>query len=166
MKNSSVLIGIEVPAWNWDALRQRVASSCCRLLATSVLLLLAACAAPSATALDDEAAIEAVQAFVAALEARDPSAVLDTLEPADWRYEIGPELRSYMSYIEALEFQDPTYEVLANDGTTAEIRLRADLRYQLRDLEPSERAIDTVFELVQIDGEWYMRSLNLPTPES
>jgi hypothetical protein len=136
------------------------------LLITGILLILAACAASSSAPVDDEAALKTVQAFVAALEARDPSAVLAILEPADWRREIGPELRSYMSYVEALEFQNPAYELLANDGNTAEIRLRADLRYRLRDFEPGEQAVDTVFELVRIDDEWYLRSLNLPTPGS
>ncbi len=162
--NHSIPLGIECPAGQPVPLRQRITGIWRRLLLPGMLLLLAACAASSDSSTSGAAAVEHVQAFVAALEARDASAVLATLEPADWRREIGPELRSYMSYVEAIEFQAPAYEVLTNDGTTAEVRLRADLRYQLRDLEPGEQPIDTVFELVQVDGAWYLRSLNLPTP--
>lgn len=141
---------------------------CCGRLFVVVALLatmLAACGSATETA-DSEAALATTRAFVAALEARDPSAILATLEPADWRREIGPELRSYISYVEALEFRNSTYEVLSINRDSAEIRMQATLHYRLRDFEAGEQPIDTVFELVRVEQEWYLRSLSLPTPGS
>ena len=116
-------------------------------------------------AVDDEGPRQVVRSFVEALEARDAGRLLDLIEPADWRKEIGPELRSYVAYIETLSFRDPQYTVMDNTGDQAHVRLVSTLEYTIKDVKPGEQKVDLVFEVVRIDGIWYLRSFNLPQPE-
>lgn len=115
-------------------------------------------------AVDNEAPVETVRQFIAALEDRDVSAMIDLLEPTDWRKEIGPELRSYLGYVKTLELRDEQYTVERNDGQKATVRLTGTLSYALADDASGERPIDLAIDLVEVDGQWYMHSLELPQP--
>jgi hypothetical protein len=127
------------------------------------VLLLAGCGARPAP--DDAGAIRAVEQFVAALEARDASAIIDLIEPSDWRREIGPELRTYLAYMSSIELRDPTYSVQENDGQRAIVRAVGTLAYTLAEGGASgERPADLMIELVQVDDTWYLRQLQLPQP--
>jgi hypothetical protein len=135
-------------------------------LALAGLLLLAAlgvgCAAPPR---DDAGPIGAVERFVAALEARDASAIVALLEPSDWRAEIGPELRSYLGYVTALDLRDPQYSVVEHDGDVAVVRLVGTLAYTLvADGLPGERSVDLRIETARVGDSWYLRQLQLPQP--
>jgi hypothetical protein len=128
-----------------------------------LLVTLAACALPG-TAPDNTGPLQVAQQFVKALEDRDVSGVLALIEPADWRKEIGPELRSYVGYVERIHFRDPRYAVAKNDGDQASIRLTGTLEYSLRDGPAGERPVDVLLEVVRLDGTWYLRSFDLPPP--
>ncbi len=139
---------------------------CSRLVAGWLaLLLLASCG--SVARPDDFAPTKKVDEFVAALEARNPSAVIALLEPGDWRREIGPELRIYFRYMAALQLRNKEVSVVENDGGLAIMRLKGDLVYTLSESNvQGERPIDLIIEVVHIQGTWYLRSFQLPTPEN
>ncbi|GAB4441265.1 MAG: hypothetical protein OHK0015_38370 [Chloroflexi bacterium OHK40] len=125
--------------------------------------LLAACAP---TPPDAEGPVRATRAFVIALETRDASAMIALLEPTDWRGEIGPELRSSLALIEALDLRNEAYAVQEQRGNTAVVRLTATMAYTLAEGRGSgERPIDLRIETVRVDGQWYLRGLELPRPE-
>lgn len=138
--------------------------SCCRLaFSLLALLLLVACGAPAR--FDDFAPTNKVNEFVAALEARDPSAVIALLEPGDWRREIGPELRIYFRYMAALKLNNKQVSIVENDGGLAIVRLKGNLAYTLSESNvQGEQPIDVIIEVVNIQGTWYLRSFQLPTP--
>jgi hypothetical protein len=140
----------------WATLR------CCTLQLAWCLLALAGCAlAPQ----DDEGAIRATQAFVAALEARDASAIIELLEPSDWRAEIGPELRSYLGLVEAIELRDETYRVVERRGDGASVQVQGTFAYTFADGGASgERPVDLLIETVRVDDQWYLRGVALPQP--
>lgn len=125
------------------------------------LVLLGCSGEPSAA--DNEAAIQVVKNFVAAVEKRDPSAMLDVIEPTEWRREIAPELRSYIGYIQSISFQDPQYSLIDNTGELAHVRLVSSMEYALEGTETAKQDIDLTFELVKLDGTWYLRTFNLPS---
>jgi limonene-1,2-epoxide hydrolase len=125
-------------------------------------LLLVACAPQPP---DNEGPVRVVEAFVAALEARDASAIIALLEPSDWREEIGPELRSYLGHVTALDMRDARYSVSENAGDSAVVRVVGTLAYTLADGGASgERAVDLRIEVARVDGAWYLRQLQLPQP--
>jgi hypothetical protein len=121
--------------------------------------LLAACG--GATPADDEAAVQVVRDFVAAWEAGDTSSVLTLIEPAEWREEIGPEVRAYTGRIEQLRFENPSYELVDNTGEVAHVRLRGTLNYRLRESGTGEQEVDILVEVAKIDGSWYVRGVDL-----
>lgn len=124
-------------------------------------LALAGCAPPP----DDSGPAAAARDFVAALEARDVGAIIGLLEPSDWRAEIGPELRSYLGYLSALQLRDAGYTVSRNDGRTAQVRITGTLAYTLAESGASgERPVDLLVETVRVGDSWYLRSLDLPRP--
>lgn len=124
--------------------------------------LLTAC---SARPIDNQGPVLAVERFVAALEQRDPSAIIDQLEPTEWRKEIGPELRSYLSHIAEIAISDEAYTVEQNDGELAVVRLTGTLSYTLAESEVSgERPVDLQIEVVRVGDTWYLRGLELPQP--
>jgi hypothetical protein len=125
--------------------------------------LLFGCALPAARP-DDAAPRRVVERFVEALEDRDASALLALIEPADWRREIGPELRSYVGYVQRISFRRPTYTVESNNGDEARVHFVATLEYEIEGVEPGEQPVDIIFELVRLDGTWYVRSFDLPQP--
>jgi hypothetical protein len=125
--------------------------------------LLFGCALPGARP-DDAAPRRVVERFVEALEDRDASALLALIEPADWRREIGPELRSYVGYVQRISFRRPTYTVESNNGDEARVRFVATLEYEIEGVEPGEQPVDIIFEVVRLDGTWYVRSFDLPQP--
>lgn len=140
---------------------------CCSRLVTGwlALLLLASCS--SVARPDDFAPTKKVNEFVAALEARNPSAVIALLEPGDWRREIGPELRIYFRYMAALQLRNRDVSIVENDGGLAIVRLKGDLAYTLSESNvQGEQPIDLIIEVVNIRGTWYLRSFQLPTPET
>ena len=124
-------------------------------------LLLAACVGQP---LDNEGPVRAVEAFVAALEARDASAIIALLEPSDWRAEIGPELRSSLSYVSALDMRDARYTVVEHAGDSAVVRMVGTLAYTLAEGGGGERAVDLRIEVARVGGAWYLRQLQLPQP--
>lgn len=125
-------------------------------------LLPAACAGPPP---DNAGPVRVVEAFVAALEARDASAIIALLEPSDWREEIGPELRSYLGHVSALDMREAQYSVLENAGDSAVVRVVGTLAYTLADGSASgERAVDLRIETARVGGAWYLRQLQLPQP--
>ncbi|NNJ09467.1 hypothetical protein EKD04_003900 [Chloroflexales bacterium ZM16-3] len=87
------------------------------MLVLLAVIVLAGCAARP----DDSGPADAARRFVAALEARDASAIIDLLEPSDWRAETGPELRSYLGMVSSLELRDAAYSVAENNGPTAQV---------------------------------------------
>jgi hypothetical protein len=113
--------------------------------------------------MNDQRPVAVVQGFAAAVEAKDPSKMLSYVEPTRFRKEIGPEIRSYVSYIESIRFVNPQYQLLENDGRRALVRWTATAEYSLRELGSGQRAVDTTFELVNLEGAWYLRSIDLPT---
>jgi hypothetical protein len=116
---------------------------------------------------DTEGPIRATQAYVAALEARDASALIQLLEPTDWREEIGPELRSYLGLVDTLALSDETYEVVEQRDDTATVRVAGTFAYTFADGGASgERPVDLLVETVRVDGQWYLRGLTLPQPGS
>src|SRR4051794_26267061 len=64
----------------------------------------------------DQRPVEVVKGFVAAVEAKDATRMLSYVEPTIARREIGPEVRSYVEYIEKISFADARYELLDNNG--------------------------------------------------
>lgn len=128
-----------------------------------LLITLGACA-PSPPA-DTEGPVRAAEAFVAALEARDTSAIIRLLEPSDWRGEIGPELRSYLGLMEELELRDPQYSVLEQQGDTAVVQVTGSFAYKFAEGGASgERPVDLRVETVRVADQWYLRGLDLPQP--
>jgi hypothetical protein len=129
------------------------------LVGSLVLSSLLGCGRP----VDNAGPLAAARAFVAALEARDASAIIGLLEPSDWRKEIGPELRSYLGYLQALSLRDPEYRVERNDGASAQVRVSGTVSYTLaEDGTSGEHPVDLQVELVLVGGAWYMHSLDLP----
>ena len=115
--------------------------------------------------MQDPRPVEVVKGFVAAVEARDATAMLAYLEPTVARREISPEVRAYMAYVERISFSDSRYELLDNDGDRAHVRWTATMDYQVRELGGGQRAIDTTIELRKIEGRWYLHRVQLPETE-
>jgi hypothetical protein len=133
------------------------------LVALLLLLALAACT-QGASSEDNEAATQVVRSFVAAVEDRDASRIINLIEPADWRKDIGPELRSYVSFLERAEFRNPQYTVIDNTGDLAHIRLVSTMEYKIKGVPSDEQQWDLTFEVVKLDGTWYLRNFDLPAP--
>ncbi|GIV99515.1 hypothetical protein [Roseiflexus sp.] len=117
--------------------------------------------------MSDPRPVQTVQNFVAATEARDVSRMLSYVEPTDLKRQISPELRSYMEYITDLQFKNETYTLVDNNGSIARVRLTGTVRYTVDygSVYSGERSFDTIFELVLLEGTWYLRSLQLPELE-
>gem|GEM_PF-2069415 len=146
-----------------DSTSAKLGSTFCILHFAFCIALLAACA-PSPPA-DTEGPVRAAEAFVAALEARDTSAIIRLLEPSDWRGEIGPELRSYLGLMEELELRDPQYSVLEQQGDTAVVQVTGSFAYKFAEGGASgERPVDLRVETVLVADTWYLRGLDLPQP--
>lgn len=106
-----------------------------------------------------------VQAFSAAIAARDVTQMLSYVEPTVFRREIGPELRAYIEYLDSAQFDDSSYTLVDNDGQRAHVRWKAKLHYQLNlgsQVTSGVQPIDTLVELVKIGDDWYLRDINLP----
>lgn len=128
------------------------------------LCILSLCACSPAPP-DAEGPVRAVEAFVAALEARDASAIAALLEPSDWRGEIGPELRSYLAMLDALDLRDETYAVVEGDADRAVVRVSGTFAYRFAaGGAAGERPVDLRVQTVRVDGRWYLRGLELPQP--
>lgn len=130
-------------------------------------LLLVGCGASEP--IDNEAPVQTVRDFVAAWEARDTSQILSLVEPAEWRDEISPEVRSYTGLLAALEFENPTYTLVENTGENAQVQFQSLVRYTLQDQRSGEVEIDVILELVKVEKNWYLQNLDLtnagqPTP--
>lgn len=135
------------------------------LLVACWLLPLAILAGCAPQPIDNTGPLDAVERFVAALEARDASAIIRLLEPTDWREEIGPELRSYLGYLTAIDLRDAHYSVVEHDGDRAVVRVVGTLAYTLaEDGSSGERPVDLRIETARVDGAWYLRQLLLPQP--
>ncbi|NJK80719.1 MAG: hypothetical protein HC876_13510 [Chloroflexaceae bacterium] len=118
---------------------------------------LAGCAARGA----DEAPVQTVRDFLAAWEARDVDAIFNLIEPAPWRREIGPELRSYAGLVEEVAFVNPKYTVLEQSAAQASVQVETTVRYTLRGGRSGERDLNVIVDVVQRDGQWYVRGLDL-----
>jgi hypothetical protein len=108
--------------------------------------------------------ITTVKDFEAAVEARDPEAILMLLEPTDWRGSIAAELRSYVAGVEQIEFRDTTYETLSSSEEHAEVAVMSTVTYSLKGDISGEYPVDMVIELVNVDGSWYVHGFELPGP--
>lgn len=141
--------------WRWAVLAAAL------LVAAGVGLLLLRANDPR----NDARPLEVVKGFVAAIEARDADAMLAAVEPTIYRREIGPEVRAYVEYLEAVSFENARYELLDNDGDRAHVRWTATMHYTLNlgdTRKTGERAIDTTFELAKLEGAWYLHSAAMP----
>lgn len=136
----------------------------CSLQFAACILLLVSCgAAPQ----DAEGPLRVVEAFVVALEARDASAIIQLIEPSEWRAEIGPELRSYLGLVEAIDLSGERYAIVEQRGDTATVQVTGTFAYSFADGGASgERPVDLYVETVRVDGQWYLRGLALPQPGS
>lgn len=119
--------------------------------------LLLAC---SATTPRNEAAIQVVKDFVQAWEAGDIDTLLILLEPAEWRREIGPEIRLYTQQLRQVTFRNPTYTLVDTNNDQAHVRLTSSLDYTLRDGTARTHDIDVVIVVVKIDQAWYIRTVD------
>lgn len=136
-----------------------------RWLVALCIVMLTACGG-SAPAQNDEAPVQVVKDFVAAAERRDASAMLNLLEPTDWREQIGPELRSYTNQVEQVEIRNPTYTLQDRTDQESHVRVQGTVAYTLRGAAFHEQPIDTTIELVNIDNIWYIRGVEMPIPDS
>jgi uncharacterized membrane protein YvbJ len=115
--------------------------------------------------MSDTRPVEVVKGFVAAVEAKDASKMLSFVVPTDIKREIGPEVRAYLEYIDALTFSDAAYTLVDNDGQTAHVRWTATMHYKLNfgdETKSGDKPVDTVFELTKIEGAWYLQNAQLP----
>lgn len=111
---------------------------------------------------NDKRPVEVVQGFATAIESKDVTEMLSYMEPTVLRRQIGPELRAYVEYIEQIRFTDTNYEMLENDGERAIVHWTGTIEYQLRERGSGTNDLDQTFELVNIEGAWYIRSVTLP----
>jgi hypothetical protein len=114
--------------------------------------------------LADARPVTQVQGFVAAMEARDATAMLSFLEPSVLKKQIGPEVRAYVEYIRELRFEDARYEVLENNGERARVRMTATMQYTLDygETRSGTHPVDSIYELRLIEGAWYISGVQLP----
>jgi NH3-dependent NAD+ synthetase len=114
--------------------------------------------------LADPRPVAQVQGFVAAMEARDATAMLSFVEPSVLKKQIGPEVRAYVEYIRELRFEDARYELLQSDGERARVRMTATMQYTLDygDLRSGTHAVDSIYELRLVEGTWYISGVELP----
>ncbi|NJP07067.1 MAG: hypothetical protein HC837_16325 [Chloroflexaceae bacterium] len=128
-----------------------------------VVLLVAACSNGTGNqASGEQAPVEAVRAFVSAMEARDVDTVLTLLDPTDdLPRQIGPELRSTISMIDELRIEDATYTLVDTDGQVAHVQLTGNVTFALHDMEPMLYEIDNTVELVNQDGTWYLSDIDI-----
>jgi hypothetical protein len=115
--------------------------------------------------MSDQRPVEVVRGFAAAVEARDASKMLSYVEPTVFKREIGPEIRAYIEYIKEIRFDGARYELLDNDGDIAHVRWSGTMRYQIdfgSEVKSGDKPFDTTFELIKIEGAWYLRSVRLP----
>ena len=145
------------PIWRWAAIGALVA------LAIGAILY----ATWPADPLSDPRPVEVVRGFVAAVEAKDPSKMLSYAVPTERKREIGPEVRAYLEYVEAISFSDARYTLLDNDGERAHVRWTATMHYRLNlgsQVKSGDKPVDTVYELIKIEGAWYLSSAAPPGP--
>jgi hypothetical protein len=115
--------------------------------------------------MSDPRPVEIAKGFVAAIEAKDASKMLSFVVPTDMKREIGPEVRAYLEYVEALSFSDAAYTLVDSDGQTAHVRWTATMHYKLNfgdETKAGDKPIDTIFELTKIEGAWYLQNAQLP----
>lgn len=115
--------------------------------------------------MSDPRPVEVTQRFVAAIEARDVNAMLALVEPTVLKREMRPELTAYIDYIEEARFENATYQLIDNDGERAHVRWTATMHYRLNygdEIKTGERVIDSIAELIKIEGAWYLSGLALP----
>lgn len=108
--------------------------------------------------------VETVQAFAAAVEAKDPSKMLSYVEPTVFRKEIGPELRAYIEHVDSIRFVDARYELVDSDGSLAHVRWTARVEYSLRESGSGQYSLDNLIELANVEGSWYLRNVSLRGP--
>ncbi|HWQ13285.1 MAG TPA: hypothetical protein VNL77_10815 [Roseiflexaceae bacterium] len=113
----------------------------------------------------DPAAVETVRGFIAAVESRDATKMLSYVEPTVAKRQIGPEVRTYVEYIEEIRFDSARYELLTSDGERAQVRLTATMRYTVdlgEERRSGERPVDATYQLRKVEGTWYLSGVTLP----
>jgi hypothetical protein len=136
------------------------------LVALLGILLLGLLAAGCSSAEEQRQPVLVVEQFVVATERRDLDAMIDLVEPVIWRKQVLPELQQAMTYVEDIRYAEPRFDLLDNNGSLAHVRFRSQVTIDLREREPlPPREIDQTFELIRLEGRWYIRSLQLPLPE-
>lgn len=132
------------------------------LASVGLCLLLVACSGSA----ERNAPVEVVRQFVAASEARDLNAMLELVEPVEWRKQIVPELQQALAQIEGLSYAEQRFDLLDNENDLAHVRFQGVVMIDLRGRDPlPPRTLDQTFELVRLEGRWYIRGLTLPLPE-
>jgi len=114
----------------------------------------------------DTRPVELVKGFTDAIVAKDADKMLSYVEPTVYRREIGPEVRSYVEYLQDVRFDNARYELLDNDGQRAHVHWTANMHYTLdlgSETKSGDRPIDMVFELTKFEGNWYLHSAKLPS---
>jgi hypothetical protein len=112
----------------------------------------------------DQRPVETVRAFIGALEARDATAMLAQVEPTVLKRQLGPEIRAYVEYITEIRFDDARYELLANDGERAQVRMTATMVYTIDygERRSGQTPIDATYDLRLVEGAWYLSGVTLP----
>lgn len=127
-----------------------------------LIVLLAFALAACGQQADPQAPVAVVRQFVAGLEARDAEGVLALLPPTAIRRQVAPELRVYLGVVERLAFREPVYELVANDGRAARVKLTAAFEYGLRGGQSGAHPVTVEFDLVNQDGVWYLDTIAWP----
>jgi hypothetical protein len=115
--------------------------------------------------LSDPRPVDVVRGFVAAVEAKDASAMLSFAMPTNVKKEIGPEVRAYLEYVDSISFSNAAYTLLDNDGERAHVRWTATMHYRLdlgSEVKSGDKPIDTIYELTMFEGAWYLSSVTPP----
>lgn len=141
--------------------------SCRPFLLVGVLLfmlLLAACdggGVPSSQSGsgDEEAPVQVVKDFVAALKNRDVDAMMDYITSNEETSRYSPEIQNAIDLLEKLNIENEQYTLEENDGTNAKVRLKATVSYAVRGVPLASEEGETIFSLIKVGDRWYIRSI-------
>ncbi len=140
--------------------------SCRPFLLVGVLLLtllLAACdgGVPSSQSGsgDEEAPVQVVKDFVAALKNRDVDAMMNYIASNEETARYSPEIQNSIDLLEKLNIENEQYTLEENDGTNAKVRLKATVSYAVRGVPLASEEGETIFSLIKVGDRWYIRNI-------
>jgi hypothetical protein len=127
-------------------------------------LLLAACdggGAPSSQSGsgDEEAPVQVVKDFVAALKNRDVDAMMNYISSNEETARYSPEIQNSIDLLEKLNIENEQYTLEENDGTNAKVRLKATVSYAVRGVPLASEEGETIFSLIKLGDRWYIRNI-------